>query len=316
MDIKRSAPGKVILCGEHSVVYGYPAIAVPVSGIRTSVHITAQKERKGLLIVADDINQHFYLSDVQADHPLAMAVHMVLEEMGRDEPDALLKIESQLPIAAGLGSGAAVTVSLIRALSAFLGDEFDNDTISRMTFEVEKIYHGLPSGIDNTVITWESPIYFIKGKPPVFCSIGKPMTLLIASSGIPSSTRKAVNEVRSRKSSNPKHYEEIFKQIGNLTESAKTAITEGDILTLGALLKDNHKLLVDLGVSIPLLDTMVNASLQAGAFGAKLTGSGQGGNMIALVDENHIDSVNNALINVGSTHVWKTHIEVLNNTPT
>ncbi len=308
MEIERSAPGKVILCGEHSVVYGYPAIALPVSGVRARVNIVSQKENEGLHISAADIGQNIYLTDAQEKHPLALAARIVLDTLKCSEPDALLTIKSQLPIAAGMGSGAAVTVGIIRALSAFIGNELDNNTINRITFEVEKIYHGSPSGIDNTVITWERPIYFIKGNPPNFCTIGAPILLLIASSGISTSTRKVVNEVRSRWSVKPHYYEDIFNRISDLTNTAREAIAEGDLNTLGELLNANHALLIDLGVSIPKVDIMVTTALQAGALGAKLTGSGQGGNIIALVDAKHIDTVENALYDAGSTQVWQTRI--------
>ena len=144
--------------------------------------------------------------------------------------------------------------------------------------------------------------------PPNFFPIGAPVTLLIASSGITSSTRKAINHVRTLKTANPHYYTSIFSRIGELTNAARKAIAGGDMLSLGTLLKVNHRLLVELGISLPILDAMVNTAHQAGALGAKLTGSGQGGNIIALVDENHIDSVTNALYNAGSTHVWQTEV--------
>lgn len=309
MEIERSAPGKVILCGEHSVVYGFPAIAIPVSGVRTWVHIASRNDSTGLQISAPDIGQTIALKDAQ-EQPLALAARLVLETLVCSEPDAIMMINSQLPIAAGMGSGAAVTVGIIRAMSAFLGNELDNNTINRLTFEVEKIYHGSPSGIDNTVITWERPIYFIRGNPPNFCSIGAPVHVLIASSGIAASTRKAVNEVQARRSVNPHEYELIFNRIGDLANTAHKALAGGDLDTLGAVLNANHALLAEMGVSIPKLDTMVDTALQAGALGAKLTGSGQGGNMIALVDENHITPVKNALYKAGSAYVWQTLIPV------
>ena len=244
MEVTRSAPGKVILCGEHSVVYGYPAIALPVTNIRTYVHIISQKGKEGLKISAVDVGEEFLLTDAQVQHPLAKAVYMVLDTLQCPEPNALLIIESQLPIAAGMGSGAAVTVSIIRALSAFLGNEFDNSTISQLTFEVEKIYHGSPSGIDNTVIAWEHPVFFIKGSVPIFCPIGAPIILLIASSGVIASTRKSVDHVRSRMSENPDYYKERFSRIGDLSIAARKALAEGDYVSLGTLLKLNHTLLV------------------------------------------------------------------------
>ncbi len=308
MEIERSAPGKVILCGEHSVVYGYPAIAVPVIGVRTSVYIKPNPEKSGLQIVASDTGECIIFKDAQEQQSLAMAARLVLNHMERSEPDAEMTIKSQLPIAAGMGSGAAVTVGIIRALSAFLGKELDNYTINNMTFEIEKIYHGSPSGIDNTVITWERPVYFVKGYPPDFCEIGAPLHILIASSGIAASTRKAVNDIKDRWYANPHYYEVLFNRIGELTNTARQALKQGDLQALGVVITANHALLVELGVSIPKLDRMVDAALHAGALGAKLTGSGQGGNIIALVGEDNLKRVENALYTAGSTQVWQTRI--------
>jgi mevalonate kinase len=312
MRIIRSAPGKVILFGEHSVVYGYPAIAVPVSGLRTTVSITPEQGNQGLLIIASDIKQEFYLKDKQPTHPIALAVYLVLDEMHQQEPHVKMTIQSQIPIAAGLGSGAALTVSIIRALSAFIGEELDNHTTSKLTYEVEKIYHGSPSGIDNTVISFERPTFFVKGHPPDFCRIGRPFMLLIASSGIPSSTRSAIHIVRSHIDADPAFYEDIFQQIGNLTQTAKLILAEGDVVTLGKLLSENHHLLAKIGVSTPQLDSLVTSAMNAGALGAKLTGSGLGGNMIALVNKVSIDSVKKALISAGSPQVWQTMVSSKN----
>lgn len=308
MAIERSAPGKVILSGEHSVVYGYPAIAVPVCDLRSTTHIVANKNVDSLHIIAPDINKRFILSQTYKDNPLAMAVYLVLEKGNFDLPLGVMTVTSQLPLAAGMGSGASVTVSIIRALSAFLGCEFTNETISQLTFQVEQIYHGSPSGIDNTVITWEKPIYFKKGTPPDFCSIGAPILLVIASSGIQASTREAVKYVQARRAMKPRYFERLFENIGSLTDEACIAIASGNLHVLGEKLTANHRFLKQMGVSHPKLDAMVDAALQAGAIGAKLTGSGQGGNIIALVDEEHCDPVRNSLYQMGSQKVWQTTV--------
>ncbi|MDF1512962.1 MAG: mevalonate kinase, partial [Anaerolineae bacterium] len=306
MPIEKSAPGKVILCGEHSVVYGYPAIATPVHDVRTIVQAVAQPKGTGLLIHAVDLGKTFSIKHPFRENPLVRTAQLVLDTVGCPEPDVQLTITSQIPIAAGMGSGAAVTVATIRTLSAYLGQNLENESVSDLTFEIEKIYHGAPSGIDNTVITWERPVYFRKGHPPVFCEIGTTFHLLIASCGIPASTRKAINFVREHLAAEAQHVKSIFNHIGTLTDKVSAALAHGQLTEMGKQLSLNHKLLVDLGVSTEKLDGMVSSALTAGALGAKLTGSGQGGNIIALVEENQIAPVRQALANAGSHHIWHT----------
>src|SRR5512143_1729297 len=171
-----SAPGKIILFGEHAVVYGRPALAVPVTQVHADVEIL-DSSRAGIWIDAPDINLHAELNTLPSDHPLASVIHNFLfisrtraERSGsRDEarhfPNLSIKISSTIPVASGLGSGAAVTVALTRALSSFLFHPMNDEEVNAFTYEIEKLHHGTPSGIDNTVVTYAKPVYFIKGHP-------------------------------------------------------------------------------------------------------------------------------------------------------
>jgi len=304
-----SAPGKVILCGEHSVVYGQPAIAVPVSDLRAQAQITADAPGRGLLLVAVDLGETVTLRAAPAGHPLATIARLTLAEIGAAAPDAMLTLHSDLPIAAGLGSGAAVSVAIARALAAFLGCELTVDTVSALAYKVEKIHHGTPSGIDNTVVAWERPVYFVKGSPPEVFSIATPFHLVIADSGLPSSTHAIVARVRRRRDVDPSRFAAPFKRMGELARQARIAIEGGDLPLLGALLNENHALLAKLDVSSPGLDRLVAAARAAGAWGAKLTGAGVGGNIIALVPCDAATRVEHALRAAGAVHVWHTTIE-------
>jgi mevalonate kinase len=303
-----TAPGKVILCGEHSVVYGHPAIAVPVSDMRARAHIRPSETGRGLRLCAPDIQQTLRFQDAPADHPLGKAVALLLDHLQRPEPDAILTVTSDLPVAGGMGSGAAVTTATIRALAAYWGVDLPPEDISDMTFEVEKIHHGTPSGIDNTVIAWEQPVYFVKGEPPETFGIGTPLQLLIASSGIASSTREAIAEVRHRWLATPQYYDVVFTCIGAIAKAARAAVEQGALQALGTLLNENHSLLNKIGVSLSELDAMVKAAQAHGALGAKLTGAGQGGNMIALVTEETIDAVERALEAAGAIRIWRARV--------
>lgn len=308
VEVERTAPGKVILCGEHSVVYGRPAVAVPVSDMRARAHVEPGPAGSGLHIRAINIQQQVALRTSVTDNPLGKVARLVLERLDLPEPDAILTLESDLPIASGMGSGAAITAAAARALAAAMGTELPVEVVSEITYEVEKIHHGTPSGIDNTVIAWEQPVYFVKGSPPETFRIGMPFHLLIASSGIASSTREAVAEVRHRWAATPGYYEVIFNCIGAIARAARAAVEQGALHALGVLLNENHELLAKMGVSLPQLDHLVGAARAAGALGAKLTGSGQGGNVIVLVEEETLDRVREALNAAGAIHVWHTEV--------
>ncbi len=306
MTITHSAPGKIILCGEHSVVYGRPAIAVPVSDLRAYAEVRPGSPGTGLILRSQDLRQEIALKNAPQEHTLGKASRLVLQHLNTPEPDAILTIRSELPIASGMGSGAAVAAASIRALSNYLGHELPADVVNALTYEVEKIHHGNPSGIDNTVIAWEKPVYFIREHLPQVFNIGAPFHILIANSGVASSTKEAVTEVRRRLSLAPDYYNTVFNCIGNMANAARAAVESGDVATLGTLLNENHQLLRTMGVSLPELDRLIEAARNNGARGAKLTGSGQGGNIIALVDAEQLEIVEDALWAAGAAHVWHT----------
>ena len=158
--ISASAPGKIILFGEHAVVYGRPAIAVPVLQVRAKAIVRADPRAQSgqVFIQAPDINLNTTLDDLPTTHPIAAAIRAVTSTMHLQQPPACnLRITSTIPIAAGMGSGAAVTVAILRALSAFWGNPLNDEQVSGMAYEVEKIHHGTPSGIDNHVVTSAMP---------------------------------------------------------------------------------------------------------------------------------------------------------------
>jgi mevalonate kinase len=306
---KASAPGKAILLGEHAVVYGQPAIAVPVSDLRATASVEPAEAGSGLTIVALDIDESTTLAAAPPDHPLAAAARVVIERAGAAEPDGTLTVRSDVPIASGLGSGAAVSTAMVRALAGFLGLSLTAEDVSALVFEVERIHHGTPSGIDNTVVAYEQPLYFVSGQPPERIDVGLPFSLLIADSGTPSSTREVVADVRQAWEADPARCDALFDQIGETVNSARRALEAGDTQELGALMDQNQDLLCKLGVSSRSLDHLVEAARLADAFGAKLSGAGAGGSMIALVDEELADDVAQALTRAGARKVFRTTLE-------
>jgi len=310
--LSSSAPGKVILFGEHAVVYGQPAIAVPITEVAAKAIITPDPVATSgaIHITAPLINLDANYTDLPNEDPIAAAIRATLTALNVDQPPAFkLRVTSTIPVASGLGSGAAVSVAIIRAVSAFLGNPLPDQDVSALAFEVEKLHHGTPSGIDNTVITYNAAVYYIKGKPIEKIHIAKPFGLVIADTGISTPTKETVADVRRLWESDPDPYNKIFDSIGKLAVAARSTIEEGNNVALGPLMNENHELLQKLDVSSPDLDKLVLAAREAGALGAKLSGGGRGGNIIALAAEGHADEIKTAVEAAGARNAFITTVK-------
>jgi mevalonate kinase len=306
--VKASAPGKIILFGEHAAVYSRPALAVPVTQIHVDVEVL-DSSRKGIWIQAPDIDLRAELGSLPANHPVGSVILNLFSTLGISSPPALdISIESTIPVAAGLGSGAAVSVALIRALAAHLSYPLTDEQVNKLAFEIEKLHHGTPSGIDNTVITYARPVYFIKDKSIETFKAGKPFTIVIGDTGIPAPTKESVGAVRRLRMRDQYGIENIFNEIAQIALIGRRSIESGKPELLGELMDQNHEYLQTLTVSSPELDNLVDAARKAGALGAKLSGGGRGGNMIALVDQPKAESVAEALISAGAKRTIITEV--------
>ncbi len=304
--MKTSAPGKIILFGEHAVVYGRPALAVPVTQVAAEVEVT-RSDRPGIWIDAPDVGLRADLKTLPADHPLAALINNLLSTLLLEpHQDLQITITSSIPVASGLGSGAAVSVALIRAMSAALDSPLSDEQVNACAYEIEKLHHGTPSGIDNTVITYGKPVFFAKGQPFELLQVGAPFTVVIGNTGVPAPTRESVGDVRRQWEANRANLESLFDAIGELSRDARQTIENGTWQHLGALMDQNQALLQKLNVSSPGLERLISAARGAGALGAKLSGGGRGGNMIALVPEGAAGDVASALASAGSPRVITT----------
>lgn len=306
-----SAPGKIILFGEHAVVYGRPAIAVPVYQVRAKAIVNADpRSVPGMVkLQAPDIGLETTLAELPENHPLAAVLWKAASAMNLSHiPACTIRITSNIPIAGGMGSSAAVSVAILRAFSSSLGHPLSDEQISRLAYEVEEIHHGTPSGVDNTVIAYGRPVYFIKEVKIETLQVKQSFTLLIGDTGVQSPTASVVSEVHQGWEREREQYEELFNAVGAITGSARSAIENGFIDSLGQLMDQNHALLRKMGVSSPELDGLVEAARSAGALGAKLSGAGRGGNMIALVTPSASDRVVRALEAAGARHTILTEI--------
>lgn len=309
--ISGTAPGKIILFGEHAVVYGQPAIAAPVAQVHARAVATPDiRGKSGIVrITAPEIDLDSPLAELPLDDAIAKAVADTLSMLHIKNPPAFnLRVTSTIPLAAGLGSGAAVSVAVIRAVSNFLGHTLPDDKVSALAFEIEKIHHGTPSGIDNTVVTFAKPVYYRKDQPIETLLVPKTFTIVIADTGIPSPTSIAVGDVRTAWQADVDTYEALFMAIGEIANKARTNIEAGETKRLGELMNQNQALLSQVGVSSPQLETLIQAAHEAGALGAKLSGGGRGGNIIALVDDEHSDEVKKALQAAGAVNTIITNV--------
>ena len=301
-----TAPGKVILFGEHAVVYGRPALAVPVTQVCATATVQPGAAGSGLVIDALDLGRRVTLAE--AGNPLAEVALLVLERLGLSTPDWRVSLHSTIPIASGLGSGAAVAAAVVRALASAAGRELDPAEVSDIVFQVERLHHGTPSGVDNTVIAYGQPVYFVRGQPPQPFAIVHPFSLAIGDTGISSPTRVTVGDVRAGWLRDSPRYEAWFDGIAAIVEAARQAIAGGTPHELGPLMDANHALLAEMGVSSSELESLVAAARATGAGGAKLSGGGRGGNMIALVTPETAGSVAKGLLAAGTVRVIVTEI--------
>ena len=303
------APGKVILFGEHAVVYGRPAIAVPVTEVQASASVEPGEAGQGVVVVAPDLGRRIAMREAAEDEPLARIVRVTLARMKAErEPDLTITVTSTVPVARGMGSGAAVSTAIVRALSRHFEFWLTSRAISDLVFQTEVLYHGTPSGIDNTVISFEKPIYFITDEGWEVFWVGRPLLLLIADTGTASSTKEVVSDLRRRYQADPEQYAPTLDRIGEIVPAARACIERGQDEELGRLMDENHGLLQRLGVSCAELDRLVEVARSEGALGAKMSGAGWGGNMIALVNEATQGRIDMMLRLAGATRVIITEI--------
>jgi mevalonate kinase len=304
-----NAPGKIILFGEHAVVYGQPAIAIPVNQLKATARVIPNPQGQPgiVLIQAPQIQLDASLSDLPEDHPIAAAVHLAFLAASINQPPSFtLQISSTIPIAGGMGSSAAVTVAIIRALTNFFSRPLPPEQISDLAYKVEEIHHGTPSGIDNNVIAHQKPVIYRRDQAIEFLSVKHPSHWVIADTGKKTPTRETVAAVRQHYQADPDRYSAIFERIGDICRQAQEGLIDGNLPLLGELMDQNQCLLERIGVSSPRLEHLILAARAAGAAGAKLSGGGCGGNMIALSNSSITADIEAALTDAGAQQVVTT----------
>ncbi|MDI6884559.1 MAG: mevalonate kinase, partial [Hadesarchaea archaeon] len=268
--------------GEHFVIYGVPSIVSAID----KVTIATVEPSGGPGWTLDDCRQATPGYKEEKLEQQKDSIDRILKAAGINPTKNPIKITfgGDLVAASGIGASAASCTALARALSDEFKLGFSDDRINELAYEGEKGYHGTPSGIDNTAATYGGLIWFVRGEPNVIerLKIKCPIEVVMGNTGLVANTKAAVAGVRERKERYPGKYEKIFNEAKELAYMARKALLDYDLQAVGKLMDENHRQLQAIEVSCKELDQLVELARANGAYGAKMTGGGLGGNMVAL----------------------------------
>lgn len=287
MRVKVSAPGKLMLLGEHAVVYGYPCL---VTAVDKRIHVEVEKiENEKDIIDSPQVKESRFVEEsinfFKKRFDIAQSVKF--------------QTNGDFSHRVGLGSSSAVTVATFKALSTIFGKNLTLRDIFNLSYHMTLKIQGVGSGFDIAAAAFGKTLYYLKGGEIIEPLLIDKLPLVIGYSGRKADTPTLIRKVASLHKKKRKKVDEIFKKMSSLVEKAKAAIERQDFEKLGQLVKEDHRLLRDLKVSTPKLDRMVEAATSAGAEGAKLSGAGGGDCMIALVDEDKRSLVEKAIKEAG-----------------
>ncbi len=285
---RQSASGKIILLGEHAVVYGRPAIALPIPlAVEATVRKYPSSEGQGVDIV---IPRWGLEQKVHAGmQGLPGILGNILGRLNLLNEHMSIEVFPHVPRAMGLGGSSALAVAILRAVDHAFTLDLGNETINALAFECEKAAHGTPSGVDNTVATYGTPLIYRRvDETPKFESLtlSEPLELVVGITGKESLTADAVARVRKAWQQYPDRYEAVFDQVEDVTNAGREALITGNLEEIGELMNLCHGYLNALQLSTPELEELIHIARKNGALGAKLTGGGVGGSMIALCPDN------------------------------
>jgi mevalonate kinase len=304
--------GKVILFGEHFVVHGVPGI---VSAIDSTADAEVKKTGEGITVEDERKGAKGYTEKKRAQQK--ESIERMLKTMGINPEKAPLKIwlGGNLPSFSGIGASAASSVAIARAIAEEFEMRLSNEKINEIAYEAEKAYAGTPSGIDNTAATYGGLIWFkrnLSGGPNTIekLSIRQPVEIVIGNTGIVADTKEMVAGVAERKKRNPEKYNPLFKQAEELAFTARKALEGFNLIKVGKLMNENHRILQEIEVSCKELDHLVNLARERGAFGAKLTGGGGGGCMVALTPSKELQEAVATAMEKEGFKVLKTRIGI------
>jgi hydroxymethylglutaryl-CoA reductase len=278
--------GKVILLGEHAVVYGRHAIALPLP---LTMRAVVEDADAGVELLIPRWGIEYQLAKPpEQRRSFERAAGAIMDQLGLADRGMRIEVFPDVPRGMGMGGSAALAVAIVRALDIHYRLGLTDEQVNDLAFQSEQIAHGQPSGIDNTLATYGKPLVYRKGSPPLveLLNIPQPLSLVVGRTRTEGLTAKTVQRVREARARQPKLYDKIFDDIDALVLQAIAAVRDADVATLGELMNVCQGLLNALQVSTPELERLIGIARRAGALGAKLTGGGGGGAIIALCDGN------------------------------
>jgi len=292
-----SSPGKIILLGEHAVVYDQPAISMGIDLYSHCIiedliepNIEIELLNYGLEFKFKDFNElkSYFPSQFQF---LIEALTYLSDFFQVKLQKIKMILYSAIWVGSGLGSSASISVALISALNSFYSLNLDQNKINEISYHLETFMHGKPSGIDNYTCTYGNILYFdnFTKKNPQILHIPSSIFLLVCNSGKSHNTRDVIQQIQKIKNHNPSYFQTQMESIGNIVQNAKNALELGDFTLLGKLMNENQNILYSLGISTEEIDQIISLALANGAYGAKLTGAGKGGCVIILIDLPYVE---------------------------
>ncbi|MGI0079943.1 MAG: mevalonate kinase [Nitrososphaerales archaeon] len=284
--ITTSAPGKVILTGEHFVVHGSHAVAAAINKrARATVSPTKELESE---IVSDGVTSPV-LRDDGLFQVIKSVVASIFKEYGKPKSKFRIQIDSEIPQGSGLGSSAAIAVATSAALTSFMGEKMSNDQIRDLASVGEKSVHGNPSGIDTQASLQGGVFLFNRENGPKPIRIDRALQLLVVFSGRTRKTAELISKVNEVRNKNPGSFQHLLRAASFLSVEVSDALTRCDLPRLGSLIDLSQLSLSCIGVSTNELDTLIESLRMADALGAKITGAGGGGSVIALPKQEEAD---------------------------
>ncbi|MCC4382100.1 mevalonate kinase [Limosilactobacillus reuteri] len=272
---------KIILMGEHSVVYGQPAIALPLPSVQLSVTLSSRQDNQRI------IKSRYYHGSLENLPSSMIGIKKLIDTLSArfndHETGWDLKIESQLPAERGMGSSAASAIAIIRAFFDYYDEPLDRTLLLQLADVEEQITHRSPSGLDAATVSSDKPLFYVKGRIGVPIEMNLDASLVIADTGKKGATKEAILAVKDELKNNSEKAKEHIKHLGELVNQTKDYLAQNDIVKLGDAFNFAQTDLAALNVSDPSLDHLIHVARDNGALGAKLTGGGRGGCMIALM---------------------------------